>query len=149
MNRSSFIAATSAALAALAIPVAAKVPVAAEAAPAVPIEYGALKMWRFDDDFPWVIAESAEQAIEMVGNDVDGEPRVIPPGESVTMLYDELPAGLQPDCECDCEPEDVEEYGCECDAMTPSVTLPAAVWAMLCGDDGSFGVDPVIWEYEG
>lgn len=110
--------------------------------------YGPLHLWEFVGPY-WVRAATEEEARATLerenGKDAYELQRAWPDDQPFTMTYehdDEIPTGTETDEECVCDPKEREDFGCECDASTPTVTKPAGWWANRMGEEW------VIFPYE-
>lgn len=93
--------------------------------------FGALHFW--ESDLPcWVRGATKEDAQKTLEAEHGGYLilKMVPDEEPFQMIYeDEPPKGLEYDEKCECSPEDLVRYGCDCEAQFRAVTKPAGYWA--------------------
>ncbi len=106
-------------------------------------------MFRFHGGAPWVIARNETDAQHVLAADDRGRDggyddlERMPDDELFTMIYEDIPKGLTPDC--DCPPDEIEDEGyCPNCGYRNSVTLTVAEWCAK----GDYFRDPVIWEWQ-
>ncbi len=93
-------------------------------------------MWAFENEYPVVIAESAEIAMQLAmaeDYNVAGQHvRMMSPHEELSLMSSQGDSfGLEPDQSdpCQCDNETLKTWGCSCEAADPSVTRTVAFWA--------------------